>query len=255
MSAAPPAGSAAISKPVLAALIHDTAGALLAPLGSGAADLTELFGGIALSITEATHPEVVAFLQNACGAHIRRHRVGEDIIGRARRSAVELALEIGAPRVFHSDFDSVLRWSQTDKAELGAVLARPDPFLIVGRNPDAFAGLPQRLQQTEHLINHVYALMTGQHADLLAAVRSMSRPAAQAIVDHAKEEGIGNDVEWPLLALRLGFAVTHVEVAGISYRTIEEYGAAADSLDAEPLQWIRRIEFAAEQARVLRKFP
>ena len=139
MSAATPAGSAAISKPVLAALIHDTAGALLAPLDSGAADLTELFGGIALSITEATHPEVVAFLQNACGAHVRRHQVGEDIIGRARRSAVELALEIGAPRVFHSDFDSVLRWSQTDKAELGAVLARPDPFLIIGRNPDAGA--------------------------------------------------------------------------------------------------------------------
>ena len=153
------------------------------------------------------------------------------------------------------DFDAVHLLEMRRVSELGAVLARPDPFLIVGRNPDAFAGLPQRLQQTEHLINHVYALMTGQHADLLAAVRSMSRPAAQAIVEHAKEEGIGNDVEWPLLALRLGFAVTHVEVAGISYRTIEEYGAAADSLDAEPLQWIRRIEFAAEQARVLRKFP
>lgn len=254
MNAATPDGSAAASKPVLAALVHDTAGALLAPLDHAAADLAELFGGIALSMTEATHPDLVAFLADKCGAHIRRHRVGEDIIGRARRSAVALALEIGAPRVFHSDFDTVLRWSQTDKAELGAILARTDPFLIVGRNPDAFAALPQRLQQTEHLINHVYAQMTGQPADLLAGVRNMSRPAAQAIVEHATEEGIGNDVEWPLLAFRLGFDVSHVPVAGISYRTIEEYGAACDSLDAVPLQWIRRIEFAAEQARVLRRF-
>lgn len=254
MNAEPPDGFAAGSKPVLAALVHDTAGVLLAPLAHAAADLSELFSGMALSITEATHPEVVAFLEDRCGAHIRRHRVGEDIIGRARRSAVELALEIGAQRVFHADFDTVLRWSETDKAELREVLARTDPFLIVGRDAGAFAALPQRLQRTEHLVNHIYALMTGQRADLLAAIRSMSRPAARAIVEHAKEEGLANDVEWPLLAARLGFAVTRVEVAGISYRTIEEYGAAADSLDAEPLQWIRRIEFAAGQAQVLRQF-
>ena len=79
--------------PVIVLTVQDGEYEKVEALDSGAADLTELFGGIALSITEATHPEVVAFLQNACGAHIRRHRVGEDIIGRARRSAVELALE------------------------------------------------------------------------------------------------------------------------------------------------------------------
>ncbi len=58
----------------------------------------------------------------------------------------------------------------------------------------------------------------------------------------------------PCSPLGWAFVVTHVEVEGLSYRTIEEFGAAADSLDPDPLQWIRRIEFAAEHARAMRRF-
>jgi len=31
-------------------------------------------------------------------------------------------------------------------------------------------------------------------------------------------------------------------------------GAAADSLDPDPFEWVRRIEFAAEGARIYRRF-
>lgn len=34
--------------------------------------------------------------------------------------------------------------------------------------------------------------------------------------------------------------------------TADEYGAPADSYDFDPLQWIRRIEMAAEMVRAMR---
>ncbi len=243
-----------MTKPVLASLIHDTGGDLVAPLNSFGAPLGGLFGGLALSITEPTDARVVKILEADYGAIIVRHRVGEDIIGRARRSAVALAIKMGAERIFYADFDSILRWVMSDQAELASVLARDDPFAVVGRSAAALSAWPERLQQTEGPINHTYALMTGQEADLLAAARSMSRDAAKLIVEHAREEGVGNDVEWPLLAAHFGVPVSHIEVGGLSYRTIEEFSADSDTLDGEPLQWIRRIEFAAEQARAMRRF-
>ena len=67
-------------------------------------------------------------------------------------------------------------------------------------------------------------------------------------------DSIANDVDWPLLAEQLGHRIGYAEAHGLYYRTIDEYGAAADSYDLEPLQWIRRIEIAAEMAKAMRPY-
>jgi hypothetical protein len=96
--------------------------------------------------------------------------------------------------------------------------------------------------------------MSGRRADLLFAIRRMDRNVAADIVEHSHIDSIANDVEWPLLAERLGHRVGYSEAHGLSYRTIDEYGAAADSYDKDALQWIRRIEMAGEMARAMRPF-
>jgi hypothetical protein len=148
----------------------------------------------------------------------------------------------------------MLHWLRDDPDELCSVLATaPEAgFLIVGRSPNAFASWPERLQHTEAPINRAYELATGRQADLLAAVRRFSAAAARDIAAHAKAESYANDVEWPLLAERLGHTVGYFPADGLKYRTIEEFGAPADTLDGDPLQWLRRIEMAAVQARAMR---
>jgi hypothetical protein len=150
----------------------------------------------------------------------------------------------------------MLHWLNADTGELRSVLTvQPKTgFLIVGRSARAFAAVPQRLQQTEGPTNRTYELITGRRADLLSAVRRLDRAAAQDIVAQSRVDSFANDVEWPLLAEQLGHSVGYVEADGLLYRTIEEFAAAADGYDGEPLQWIRRIEMAAEQAKAMRPY-
>jgi hypothetical protein len=81
----------------------------------------------------------------------------------------------------------------------------------------------------------------------------MNRAAARDIVARATAESYGNDVEWPLLAERLGHSVGYIAADGLLYRTIEQFADDGDSYDGDPRQWLRRIEMAAEQARVMRR--
>lgn len=240
----------------LAALAHDPDGHLLAPLSRVGPDLRAAFAGIALGVTEATRPDVLLAFEATLGASLRQHPTGEEIIGWARRRAVESALAFGTDYVLHADLDHMLRWLEADPVEVARTLrAEPDAgMLIVGRSERAFAGEPQRLQRTEGLVNHIYGLMAGREADLLTAIRRMDRATAADIVAHATAETIANDVEWPLLAEQMGHGVRYMAVDGLSYRTMEDYGAAADGHDADALQWIRRLEFAGEQARAMRRF-
>lgn len=240
----------------LATIIHDATGRLAEPIERAAPALRALFRGTSASLTEATAPRIAVLLREVLGARVATHPVGEEIIGRARRDAVALALEWGTGHVVYSDFDHMLRWLEANPGEAIAVLsADPDAaFLVVGRTKQSFTAEPQRLQQTEAPVNHVYALVTGRDCDLMFAVRRMSRAAAEDIVHAAKVDSIANDVEWPLLAESLGHRIGYAEAHGLYYRTMEDYGAVADELDPDALQWIRRIEMAAEQARAMRPF-
>lgn len=239
-----------------ATIIHDIEGRLVEPIRAAAPELRRMFSGFAASLTEATDPRVAAALGEALGASVASHPTGEAIIGLARRSAVGLALQGDAERVLYSDMDHVLRWIDADRSEMYEVLsAQPEAqLLIIGRTAEAMAAVPQRLRDTETPVNRAYELLTGRTADLLFAVRRMDRKAAGDIVAHSRVDTIANDVEWPLLAEQRGHRVGYAAAHGLTYRTIDEYGAAADGYDHDPLQWIRRIEMAGDMARVMRPY-
>lgn len=237
-----------------ATVLHDPEALLAGPFEAAAPALRSIFAGIAVGLTEATHPAIERVMIEAVGAEVRRHPTGEPFIGLGRRSAVSLALDCGADQILYADPDHMLHWLGDDPDELATVLAiEPDTgFLIIGRSPQAFASWPERLQHTEAPINRAYELATGRPADLFAAVRRLSLAAARDIAAHARADSYANDVEWPLLAERLGHKVGYFPADGLKYRTIEEFGAPADTLDGDPGQWLRRIVMAAEQARVMR---
>ena len=245
-----------IASIALATILHDPDGQLAGPLGAAAPALRQHFAGVAVSLTEATDRGVAEVLQRDVGALVAYHPVGEAIIGRARREALRLALETGCERVLYSDLDHILRWMEADGAEMDACLsAQPEAqLLIIGRTDEAMMQMPQRLRDTEMPVNRAYELMTGRRADLLFAIRRMDRVLAGALVARSQVDSIANDVEWPLLAERLGFRIGYSDAHGLRYRTIDEFGAERDTFDEHALQWIRRIEMAGEMARTMRTF-
>lgn len=244
------------NKIVLATILHDPQGHISAPLLQAAPKLREFFSSIAVSLTEATAPGVVDILESELNALVAYHPVGEEIIGRARREAVGLALQRGGEPILYSDIDHLLRWIEVDAEEMVRCLeSHPtSQFLIIGRSDEAMRRTPRRLRYTEMPINHAYELMSGRRADLLFAIRRMNRSAAVDLVENSRVDSIANDVEWPLLIEGLGYEVGYAEAHGLSYRTINEYGSLADSYDEDPSQWIRRIEMAGEMARTMRPF-
>ncbi len=241
---------------VLATVLHDKEGKLSLPLLRAAPELRKHFSRIAVSLTEATDPEIARILEGDLGALVAYHPVGEAIIGRARRDAVRLALNAEMPRILYSDIDHILRWIEINADEMRACLTR-DPsaqFLIIGRTDEAMQRIPRRLRETEIPVNQAYELMSGRRADLLFAIRRMDRSVAIDLTAKSQVDSIANDVEWPLLVERLGYRVGYTEAHGLSYRTIDEYGSHTDSYDNVALEWIRRIEIAGEMARTMRLF-
>jgi len=238
----------------LAAAVHDPLGRIVPAIERLALPLRQTFSTIALNISDATAPAVATAAQAELGATIITHPAEEAAIGRIRRDAVRLAL--GDAAVLYSDFDHLLRWIEHGPASLQQILVQqPETdFLVIGRSDHAMASQPQRLRDTERLVNHVHSLLTGESWDLMFAIRRMNRPAAELIVSHSRVDTLANDVEWPLLARKLGLNVGYAEADALFYRTIEEFGASADTGDCDPLQWIRRLEFAALNATVMRSF-
>ena len=240
----------------LAATIHDVDGRLVPAIYRLAPALREVFAGIALNVSDATPAEVAAAAREQLGAATMVHAQGEAVIGRARRDAVRLALAAPALQILYSDFDHALRWIEGAPDELRATLViQPEAaLLVVGRSPRAFAAEPRRLQDTERVVNHIYALMTGRDWDLMAAIRRLSRPAAESIVAGSTVDTLANDVEWPLLAERQGLTLGYATSDAFHYRRMEEFGAPADTGDADPANWIKRLEYAAAHVAAMRPF-
>lgn len=238
----------------LAAAIHDPDGRFQPAVERLAPALREMFSHFAFNISEATAPDLINAVRTCLGADVIFHHPDENGIGRFRRDAVRLALPADA--VLYTDIDHLLRWIEFKPDDLYDTLTnRSDAdVLVIGRSPRAFAAEPRRLQETERLINHIYALIAGNTWDLLFAIRRMSRRAAELIVAESRVDTLANDVEWPLLARNAGFAVAYAESDALFYRSTEEFGASADTGDDDPLQWIRRVEFAALMASTMRSF-
>ncbi|GHA12606.1 hypothetical protein GCM10007989_03850 [Devosia pacifica] len=241
-------------QPALAVALHDPQGKLAGPIETHAETLSQLFSTVAVNLSTATSEKVVAALANIKATRLTRHKPEESAIGRFRRESIALVLD--QPSVFYTDLDHLLRWIEADIGSLSRTLSsKPNAdMLVIGRSERAFSAEPERLQQTERLVNHVHALITGEQYDLMFAMRRMTADVARMIVETSKVDSLANDAEWPLRARALGFRVEYTECDALYYRTLEDYGRLADTLDDDPLQWIRRIEFAAQHAAAMREF-
>jgi hypothetical protein len=160
----------------------------------------------------------------------------------------------GSVNIVYSDLDHVLRWIEADPAELASVVTdATNDFTVVGRTPRAMRACPARLQETESLVNHIYALAPGHFWDLMFAARVMSPAAANVVVGQATENSYGNDVERPIIVERAGLSLGYYEADGLSYRIAQDFDAAVDDHDADPLRWIERVAIANLHAQTIRR--
>ena len=150
-------------KPFFATSIADRQGHLANKLQKLLPLVLDRFQGIAALVTTETDEIVLRLLQDAA-AVIDRAESDTDAIGLHRRRSVELALENSASgHILRIDPDHLLRWIEQDPEELDAVLEQIPgaDCTVIGRGPDSFEGLPRRLRETEQIVNHIYALITG----------------------------------------------------------------------------------------------
>ena len=245
-----------MSKPWLAVTVHDPAGRILPGVERTAERLAGLFAGVAVAATDRTDERILATLADRLDVISSRHAPGDDKVGRARREAVRLGLDAGAEAVLYSDLDHILRWAEADQVELESCLvAAPEAdLLVVGRSDAALAASPERLWETERLVNRVYTLMTGRDWDLMFAIRRLTATAGRAIVEECQEDTMANDVVWPLLAENLGFTLGYFAADGLSYLTTSDFDQDGDRRDGDPRLWIHRIELAASHARAVLPF-
>lgn len=237
----------------LAATVHDPIGRLAEATVSLSGPLRSSFAHLAFNVSDATDPRTIDALGQTGGA-IMVHPASEAMIGKARRDALALA---GAENAaLYTGFDHLLRWLHHGPGDLQRVLdLQPDlDCLVVGRSPQALAAEPRRLRETEALVNHAHALLTGDNWDLMFAIRRLSPRAIALILAESGVDTLANDVEWPLLARRACLSLGYTQSDALFYRTLEEFGADADSGDEDPVQWIRRLEFAAQHASAMRRF-
>ncbi|MDX6234833.1 MAG: hypothetical protein QOH68_3961 [Nocardioidaceae bacterium] len=239
---------------VLAATVHDPGGDFASGLERTLDPLRALFLNFVMQVTSETHPTVVRLLRDGLGAVVEQARA-DGQIGLHRRNALALALPTRS-HLLYSDLDHLLRWIEADRPELERVLglAASKDMVIVGRTPTAMAACPQRLRDTEAIINHIVELMTGHSWDLMFAIRLMSPEMAASIVEHCVENTIGNDVEWPLHALTNNFTVGYADAAGLSYRIASDFDTPTDEHDLDPGRWIDRIDIANQQAQAMRRY-
>jgi hypothetical protein len=247
---------------VLAATHHDAEGRQEAQLARMLPLLREQYAGMALVLTPQTLPSTAQLLHNA-GATLQFGAAtlptGHLHLGLWRRMAVVTALEQfpTATTIHFCDFDRVLHWAEYYPAELAATLAAlPEAdFTVLGRTPRAFASHPRIQRDTEALINHTFGLVSGLEWDVTAASRGLSVRAAQFIAQHSTDDSIGSDCTWPLLLHRQGgFELAYKETEGLEFETLDRYpdevaalgGAQAwcDRLDADPQQWLYRVDLA-----------
>jgi hypothetical protein len=223
--------------------------------------LTQIFSGLAIQATQASQPRSLALLTSA-GARVRRGPIeqrsgGLPQLGRARRAAVELSLQLDAQALLFCDFDRALHWAEHYPDELADIVAGlvERDCTVLGRTERAFAAHPRIQRDTEAIVNTVYATVSGHAWDVTAAARGLSRRAATAILAGCPEESIGTDVAWPLFLQRAGgYTLNYVATEGLEFETADRYaeqiavagglGAWIAQLDADPRRWADRLEVA-----------
>ena len=259
-------------KPAALALIyHDPQGTLHDHWRRLLPTLNGIFAGIAVRGSATAHRPTLDFLAGH-GVLVYQEPGGSGNarphIGRGRRKALELALSLGQPAVMYCDGDRMLHWAEHYEAELTAVPAHlsAHDFTVFGRTPRAFATHPRSQQDTEGLVNELYGRISGHNWDVLAAARGLSRRAAEFILAHSTDDEISTDVSWPLLLQQRQPAWTQAYFAteGLEYETIAQVlpevaraggpDAWLAALDADPQEWVKRLELARVMAAAMTPF-
>jgi hypothetical protein len=247
------------SNVVLAATHHDPEGRLYEQSARVLSTLAAIFDGLAIYATPDTQERSLALLAEH-SALIGREPPGQpaglQTLGRGRRGALALGLELGAPAILFCDFDRVLHWAECYPAELAHVVAHAHThdFTVLGRTSRAFESHPRIQRDTEAIVNQAFATLSGRDWDVTAAARTLTRRGAEAIIHGCPDETIGTDVAWPLFAARAGLTLGYIATEGLEFETADRYAdeiAALGGLerwtaqiDADPRRWIERLEIA-----------
>jgi len=219
--------------------------------------LQTAFANQAIHATSDTHPDWFEFLA-AKAVPVRQSAPAWDHIGLHRRRSLEIALKhFDSERFLYIDPDHMLRWLERNPEELQQLLILVGAWdcLVIGRSPDAFSAAPQRLRETEAVVNRIYALMTGRNWDLMMAARGFSRSGAELITRTCKEDTIGNDMAWPMLIEQADMTLGYLEADGLTYETNTVYANdQEDAEDADPEAWMLRVYAANQQIDAMRPF-
>jgi hypothetical protein len=248
----------------LAATVHDPEARLARQLAPGVARLLrETFDAVAIQSAPSTGRGTLEAVERL-GARIGfdpGHRRG---FGHARREALGLALALDARTTLLCDFDRILRWAAHHGDELQALPARLTRWdlTVIGRSGRAFASHPRVQRDTESIVNHVFARVSGHEWDVTSGARAFSSAAARAIVETSPEyEGAETDTAWPLLLRKSGFSAGYHVVDGLEYETADRHEDSVEraggvdrwmaEIDADPREWLARLDAARRSVRAI----
>lgn len=255
---------------VLAATHHDPDARQLAQLRRVLPALAANFAGVTVFMTAQTVAETEPILAQSGVSAVWADPalpVGHGHLGLWRRSALAAAVQ-GWPEAdcfLFCDLDRALHWAERFADELPTALGFATGYdcTVFGRTSRAFATHPRAQRETEAIANHCFSLVSGLAWDLMSACRGLSRRAATLIVEDCDDDTVGSDCSWPLLCRQAGLSLGYLETEGMEFETMDRYedelatlgGAQAwlERFDADPRQWLGRIELArAEVASALR---
>ena len=244
----------------LAVTHHDPEGRMLEQIKRVLPVLTGIFGGLAIRASHTAHAPSLALLTGAGAllAHGSPEQAVERFkLGQARRDALALALQLDCPFILYCDCDRALHWAERYPKELAEVAARVTDFdfTVLGRTPRALDSHPRIQRDTEAIVNHVFASVSGHAWDVTAATRGLARRAAEAVLAGCPDEDVSTDVSWPLFLERAGgFSLGYMATEGMEFETADRYGdeiAQAGGLapwvarlDADPRNWAHRLDMA-----------
>ncbi len=215
------------------------------------------FSDIAVHVTTNTHAGWFEFLE-ARDVPMATAAAAWDHIGLHRRRALNVGLTSStASHLLYADPDHIMRWVERYPADLDRTLATLNAWdcLVIGRSKAAFAAAPRRLRDTEAVVNHTFALLSGFQWDVMMAARGLSRTAASLLVHTCQEDSIGNDVAWVLRCLRHGLEVGYVAADGLRYETNPVYANnCKDREDEDPAAWMLRVKAANQHIDAMRPF-
>jgi hypothetical protein len=245
---------------------HDPQGQLYDQLAQTLPALTGLFDHLVVQASSVAAEPSLALFRSA-GAAVSRGTPAEDgmaELGWARRATLRRALELGASTIMYSDCDRVLHWATFYPDELRRVTAQlgVHDCTVLGRTPRAFDSHPRVQRDTEAIINHVFAQVSGLAWDVTAAARGLSARAARALVEGCLDHGISVDVSWPLFLQRAGtFSLAYLATEGLEYETADRHGAEIAAaggrerwisrLDGDPRRWVDRLDLARQEVAAM----